>query len=180
MIASDLFLIEKIKNNQDSSALQELANRHTGIYVSTVKSYSYLNPVDQQDLIDHKLLNIYNAVLAYKPEKEMKFSTFVGQNIKWECQRMISKKAGVFEEVADSIQDDTATINRIDGEFSIMLMQELSQVEDKRFVEIFRMRHLQDPKNSWREIGTKLNISYECARKIYKKNIGYIKEKIKE
>ena len=85
---SDNQLIDNIQNHEDvTSSLEELVNRHSGIYFDIVTRYVPLESTycDRQELFDDKDFNIYSAALKYNPEKGAKFSTFLGNETKFVC-----------------------------------------------------------------------------------------------
>ena len=73
--------------------LQELIDRHTGIYLDIVNKYTRnSNTTNRLDLIDEKDYNIYQAALKYKSDKGTKFPTFLGNETKWICLNKHNKK----------------------------------------------------------------------------------------
>ena len=81
----DVELVENIKNEKDvDDCLQELIERHTGIYLDIVNKYTqHTNTSNKLDLIDEKDYNIYQTALKYKSDKGTKFPTFLGNETKW-------------------------------------------------------------------------------------------------
>lgn len=174
---SDVDLIGKVKGKMDSAALNELVARHSGIFYQVVKSYSWVPPVEQQDLIDHKAYFIYNYALDFKPEKNVKFSSYVGQRIKYECQGLIGKNQNV-DEISDNIPAPTPV--DYNSEVMDFIVKNASKIDDDKFLKIFKLRHYSEKKKSWKAIGDLLEMSDEGARKIYLRNISFIKRGIKK
>ena len=177
---SDVDLIGKVKGAKDSSALNELVARHSGIFYQVVKSYSWVPPVEQQDLIDHKAYFIYNYALDFKPEKNVKFSSYVGQRIKYECQSLIGKNQNI-DEISDNIPAPTPVDHN--SEIMDFVVKNGSKIDDDKFLEfleIFKLRHFGEKKMSWQAIGKIVGLSNEGARKIYLRYISSIKRRIKK
>lgn len=177
---SDLQLINRVKEQQDSVAITELAERHTGIYVSAVSQYSFVPKVERDELLDHRLYNIYKYALDFDPSKDVKFSTYVGHRIRWECQTLLSTIPNV-EELDETIPDEEKPM--IDNNVETMAYAEelAAKIPDERFLKIFQMRHPQSARPAfWRVIGKNLGMSHEYARKIYNKYIGVITEQLKQ
>ena len=68
----DVDLINNIKKQIDvEESLEELVNRHSGIYLEMVNSYaSPNNPfIDYEELIQDKEYKIYNAAMKYDPDR---------------------------------------------------------------------------------------------------------------
>ena len=76
---SDKELTDNLKLDIDTEAsLQELINRHSGIFLDIVTSYVPKNSTSgcRQDLINDLEYYIYNAGLKYDHTRNTKFSTF--------------------------------------------------------------------------------------------------------
>ena len=76
----------KLDINTEES-LQELINRHSGIFLDIVTSYVPRTSTSgcREDLINDLEYYIYNAGLKYDHTKNTKFSTFLGNEAKWAC-----------------------------------------------------------------------------------------------
>ena len=91
---SDKELTDNLKLDIDTeSSLQELINRHSGIFLDIVTSYVPKNSTTgcRQDLINDLEYHIYNAGLKYDHTKNTKFSTFLGNEAKWACLNQYNK-----------------------------------------------------------------------------------------
>jgi len=178
---TDLQLINKIKEKNDSDAVVELVNRHTGIYMNTIRAYSvypdFTNRVNVSDLKDDKTINIYQWALSYDPNRGMKFGSYVGNMTKFMCQNIIyhGKESKEIDENTVPT-NDTEVEEQVSRDMAIEeINTEVMSCGDEKFKAIFKLRHGEHPM-SWREIGKVLNMTYEGARKIYNKHIGSIKE----
>lgn len=87
MSGDDEILIEQILDSNDSEALVELSERHTGLFLKTVEKYlpfsessSYL-----EDFVGDKLNVVYEAAQTFKKEKGVKFSTWFGNLTRYKC-----------------------------------------------------------------------------------------------
>lgn len=170
---SDLDLIKEVKEKSDSEALTELVHRHTGVYIGVIQRYTYVDEVARQDLIDSKLYGIYQAALSYNPEKGMKFSSYVGECAKYECKTLISDRVHTTE-VDENLAEEK--IETPDTELCQLIISRAKRSQDRRFVEIFRRRHLLDTKQSWRRIGQDLHLSRQGALDIYNKGVADIRK----
>jgi RNA polymerase sigma factor (sigma-70 family) len=179
---NDLQLINQIKSNNDSTALCELANRHTGIYIYTIEKYSYVPKIEKEDLLDHKLLNFYNYAKDYDPSKNMKFSSYVTMRLSFECKNLMTEaKKMRMEEISPNIAfDDRLQIKEYCQHYFNVIFQKVEEFSDTRFVEIFKLRHGEDKEQTWKVIGSKMNLTTETVRKIYLKNIKILKNQLKK
>jgi hypothetical protein len=98
---SDIDLIGRIKQSNDSAATRELVHRHTGIYISVIQKYEgysdFKARANAEDLKEDKFVNIYQWALKYDPNREtasgkpMQFGSYVGEMAKFLCKGAISK-----------------------------------------------------------------------------------------
>ena len=177
----EIQLISRVKEKQDSAALMEIVEAQTGTYMSVVNKFSFLPPIERQELIDHKDTNIYSYVMDFNPDKGTKLSTFVYNNISYQCLNLLREPQNVEinDEIAADENFERSIAKKEFGEVADYICDCAADLYDERFVEIFRLRHLSGPKKmSWRKIGTKLNLSYERVRQIYFNNIEKLKHKI--
>ena len=82
---TDSELINNIKNQHDiEESLNELVERHSGIYIDMVNAYSSRDSafIDKDELINDKEYKIYLAALKYDETKGTKFSTYLGNETK--------------------------------------------------------------------------------------------------
>lgn len=186
---TDIELISKVKKDNDSTALNELIHRHSGVYVKIIQKYANIeknsayssNKLDINELRDDKAYNIYNYVLSFSPDKKMKFGTYVGAMTRYLCLDILNdtpEKVEITEfnspATEENIREKTSEENSLDE-----IKKRAKEIKDSRFWPIFEMRDLNDKRGSWRDIGTRLNISHERTRQIYNKNIKYIKSFLK-
>ena len=104
---SDLDLINNIKRKRKvDECLQELVNRHSGIYLDIVNSFmkNCNNDTLREEIINDKEFAIYNSVLKYDENKGTKFSTFLGNEAKWMCLNA-SNKNKKYLEINDNSYD---------------------------------------------------------------------------
>lgn len=190
---TDLELINNIKNRTDvEGSLNELVERHSGIYIDMVNAYSTKdNPfIDKEDLINDKEYKIYTAALKYDESKGAKFSTYLGNETKWNCLNTYNrnKRRPVFQseyienmsdqeskesnDIADSIKKDI--FNKV--------LNLIGAHPDKRVERIFNMRYIEGNKNKvmpWKNIGDSLNLSIQGCINIHNSAIKDIQNELK-
>lgn len=174
---TDLDLINKVKNENDSGALVELVNRHTGLYIKIVDKYSYPAALDKNDMIDNKLYNIYQYALDYDPTKNMKFPVYLGQRLKWDCYHVVMNAIQSEEIKPEMITEE---INLSDEDTVKFIVENTTEITDKRFFDIFKLRHLVDKPWTWKRIGKKIGMTHEGARKVYLHNIEFLRRRLKK
>ena len=185
----DIELVENIKNEKDvDDCLQELIERHTGIYLDIVNKYTqHTNTSNKLDLIDEKDYNIYQTALKYKSDKGTKFPTFLGNETKWIClnkQNKIKKEKKVaFDDISeiDLAQEDDGNKEKL--EVFKKTIELAKQHEDKRVEKIFEMRYIIGEKNKvmpWKKISKELNMSIQGCINIHNSAIEEFKLELKD
>jgi len=151
---SDIDLIESIQNNTDTDAsLKELIARHSGIYFSIVNKYfpesraasSRFN-IDRELVFNSKDLVIYNSALSYDKDRGAKFSTHIGNQVRYFCLGQINKSKTLvpFEpkEFENIFSEESEIHEKIDKNISTRIVDIIKQIPDERVYEIFKLRYL--------------------------------------
>ena len=185
----DVELVENIKNEKDvDDCLQELIERHTGIYLDIVNKYTqHTNTSNKLDLIDEKDYNIYQTALKYKSDKGTKFPTFLGNETKWIClnkhNKIKKEKKVAFDDISeiDLAQEDDGSKEKL--EVFKKTIELAKQHEDKRVEKIFEMRYIIGEKNKvmpWKKISKELNMSIQGCINIHNSAIEEFKLELKD
>lgn len=188
-LIQDIDLINKVKLENDNEALKELENRHTGIYNEIVKKYyKHLTDfgVNAQDVSSDKLFVLYKSVMSFDPTKNVKFSTWLGNQARYYCLNCINKKNNLLNMDQESLialleknqmksNDNLSKIKeKSDQIFSI-----LSRIKDERIQTIFRLRYFQGSKPTpWSKIGKKLKVSTQTVINLHEKGRIFLKNKL--
>lgn len=188
---NDIELINRVKTTADSEAMTELINRHSGMYIKMVQRYANIErnsafhtaKLDTADLLDAKASNMYQMVLEYDPNRNMKFSTFVGEMTRYACLDLLSSRdvltdRATHEEVTEDTPisttvapTPTTTDNTLES-----IRARTRHVKDERFWAIFDLRHFKDGGGyTWRTIAKRVGLTHEGARQIYNRNLKHIK-----
>lgn len=187
----DEVLVSKIQNNIDvEDSLNELIDRHSGLCVKMINIYmskkSY--PTLRDELLKDKDLHIYQASLKFKPDKKTKFSTHLGNEVKWKCLNAYNKlkrnqafsiENSFLDYISFNQQDDSEEL--YDDVFSEIIHLTNSH-PDKRVKKIFYLRYVVGKNNSvmpWKSISNKLGMSIQGCINIHNAAITKLKYKIK-
>jgi len=187
----DFQLVENIKKNKKTEdSLQELIDRHTGIYLDIVNRYTQDgNTTNKLDLIDEKDYNIYQAALKYKKDKGTKFPTFLGNETKWICLNKYNKKKKDPQINIDDIKEGEMLVTKIDKikkeDFEIFseAIKFSKKHKDKRVEKIFEMRYITGEKNKvmpWKKISEELDMSIQGCINIHNSAIEKFKIELKD
>jgi RNA polymerase sigma factor (sigma-70 family) len=185
---TDLSLITRIKEENDSSSLLELIDRHSGIYVEMVNktvsdSCDFIN---KKDILLDKDYSIYAAAIKYKPDKNTKFSTYLAHSTRWKCLNLYNKKRKMLEEpLDDTFKEKCASgdfIVDIESKEIIKKVLKLAATHpDKRVKKILDMRYAfgYNKTHTWKEISEEIDMTIPGCIDIHNKFISKIKNKIK-
>ena len=185
----DLELINKIKATSDNEALKELESRHTGIYNEIIKKY-YKHLIDfglnPNDIVSDKLFVLYKSVMSFNPDKNVKFSTWLGNQARYHCLNCLNKKNNTIgmenEDIKKIIEKKQIAISNDDmksKEKSDLIFSILDRIKDKRIYKIYKMRYFNDKKlTPWSKISKKLKISTQTAINLHNKGKDLLKNKL--
>lgn len=184
---TDLSLIEKIKAENNSNSLQELIDRHSGIYIDIVNktvsdSCSFVN---KKDILLDKDFYIYNAALKYDLSKNTKFSTYLANETRWRCLNLYNKNKKMIEEpLDDSINEKSSSEDFVSDLQKSEIIQKIMELArknpDKRIEKILDMRYCisYNKAHSWKEISKSLNMSIQGCIDIHNKFIKKIQKEL--
>jgi len=186
---TDSQLIKNIKKNNCEKSLLELASRHQGICNKMIQKYCKVCGdigVSISDLNTDKMLVVYRSALNFKFNKKIKFSTWLGNQMRYHCLNtlnksnkdisMENKNIKYLTENNQAKQVDYTSLNRekVDLIFNI-----LDQMADSRVKEIFNLRYFSDRKiQPWNKIGKKMHISTQTVINIHNKALSFLNKKI--
>lgn len=140
------------------------------------------NGVSFDEVLEEKYNLLFKCVRSFNPDKGSKFSTWVANQAKYLCLNKLAKFKNHLKE--ENFNFDTLpalpSINETDFEMVKVARGFIDNLEDRRAVDIFKLRYGADRKNlCWKNVGKKLKISSVTARKIHNKTLSLLKAKIK-
>ena len=190
--SSDIQLVNNIKlNNNTEKSLEVLIARHSGLCVdiisNTMSSKCHTNL--KLELINERDYSIYQAALKYDENKGTKFSTYLGNEVKWKCLNAYNKsKKNRTIPVEEGLIDyfshctENAPIEKDDGVFNLII-HKASKHPDKRVGKIFHLRYVVGQNNSvmpWKHISKNIGMSIQGCINIHNLIIKNMKHRIKK
>lgn len=187
-------LVKKIQvGNNTEECLSILIDRHSGLCIDLINGYvsKHHNDSLRQELIQEKDYQIYHSALKYNPNKGSKFSTYLGNEIKWKCLNIYNsgkrKKTIPVEEstinyLSYSAKDKNDSIDEDKSEIFSTIINHANKHPDKRVGQIFNLRYIQGQKNGvmpWKNVSKKLGMSIQGCINIHDNAIEFFKHKIK-
>jgi hypothetical protein len=178
----DLELIRSVKENGDSEAMKQLINFHSGIFETCLKqSLSSDYDVFKNEIHEDKDYHMYRLAMNYDPSKNMKYPTWVGQNVKWMCMNIVNRSRPW-----ESLEE---------GSFDCSYEQEIENVEqlaldelsnlaksypDERVSAIIEGRYFQTKPKPWHKLSAELKTSQISLTNLHNKFILWAKPKMKK
>jgi len=184
----DAELVEAVQVESCSDSLSELIRRHTPLCYSVTQRYSYLfepNGVRKDDVLDDKDFLIYKSALSYKPDKKTKFSTWLGNQVRYHCLNAINKNrliATEEDQINKAINEKGESGLKIQrGEDVVYIKNLLSQAKDLRVLKIFEIRYFRpsDKKIPWSKVAKEVGISTQTAINLHNKTIKMLRIKFR-
>lgn len=186
---TDLQLIRKIKNNNCEKSLIELYNKHQGICNKMLQKYCkvcYDIGVSLEDLNSEKVYVVYKSALSFKSRKNIKFSTWLGNQMRYHCLNTFNKQSKDISMENENIkyitennqakQVDHTSLNK---EKIDLVANIIDQMSDLRIKRIFNLRYFSGGKvQPWNKIGRKMHISTQTVINIHNKALKFINQKM--
>ena len=187
--ATDTLLVNKVKDDNDEKALEELIVRHSGIYVHMIKRFGgkSLNNIQINDMLDDKNYQIYKAALEFDDTKS-KFSTYLAIKTKYLClthKTNNKKNSNIFnfDDFEFSLEDKgynpSETLSR--NEFLSKIFSLIENHQDLRVKTIFKERYFSNTNGklkAWKDIAQKVDLSIQGCINIHNKTVKEFQEKI--
>lgn len=182
---SDNYLAERIRRANCERSLIELIGRHSGLCFKIITRYAksfYANNIDISEASTDKNLIIWNSAKSFSAEKNVKFSTWLANQVKYSCLNALNKKSkDRLIPMEDQILDALNETQREDENDTLFEFTEniLSQLKDKRIKKIFSMRYSHNHKKpSWCVIADTMKVSTQTAINLHNRGIGVLRKKI--
>ncbi len=188
----DFELVYKIREENCSDSLLTLSERHQGLIFQTMKKYAnaaQCSGISFDDFKQDANLLVFNAAKKYDEDKNIKFSTWLGNTVRYHCLNTLHKESKYFntenEELTTYISDKTGNqeeMARNDILEQVEYVKEiLSQVKDKRVERIITLRYLSgdSKKKSFESIARSLDLSVQGVCDLHDSFMAFMKSKMR-
>ena len=175
----DPSLVKNVVDKACEASLLELITRHERLYYKVSQKYSSYNsrhgiPLD--DISDDKFFIIYRAILAFDPSKNVKFSTWLGNFVRYHSLNHINKSSK-FVKTEESSLEYLLNSKSAEKHENLKLKEEnefvfniLKQLKDKRIHLVFRLRYFSgEKKMTWARIAKRLSVSTQTPINLHDK-----------
>jgi len=183
---TDNSLIKNIKRRNCEESLKILIERHSPlcykIYKKYMSSFNVKN-IDLTEIYQQKDFTIYKTILSFDKTKNVKFSTWLGNQIRYQCLNAINKKEDIIymepPELQYLIDQNKTETNEKLIELRQYINVLLNQLKDARISRIFNMRYFETNSNpTWTKIGKRMNMSTQNAINLHNKGLQILKNKL--
>jgi RNA polymerase sigma factor (sigma-70 family) len=184
---TDQQLIRRVQNKNCEESLKILINRHSPLCYKIYKKYTpsfNVKNIDLNEVYQQKDYIIYKTVISYKSNKKVKFSTWLGNQIRYQCLNAINKKEDIIYLEQKELQFLIDKNNAEDKTSKLVELKEyiitlLDQLKDERISKIFNMRYFQNTSSqTWTKIGKKMKMSTQNAINLHNKGVQILKNKL--
>lgn len=189
-ILTDKELSDNIKNKKyDNESLKELINRHSNLVIYMINSIMSDKDriFNKNQILDEKDFFIYKTALKFndKNKKDAKFSTLLGNEVKWACLNTYNRKKDKpnkqIEDIID-VSSEEDLINDVECKDNLLLISKLvNKIEDKRAKRILELRYeigLENKVMPWRLISKDIGLSIQGCINLHNKTIEKIQNDI--
>ena len=190
-LLTDEDLVKSIQENHFAEkCLNILIDRHSGLCIEMITSYvsKQYNESLRLEMIKDKDLKIYQAALKFDSSKNAKFSTYLANDIKWQCLNNYNrdkkrKLVPVEENLINYLNyhnQDQEDEPQYRNQFNQILSKAKSH-RDKRVGRIFHLRYEVGKNNSvmpWKYISKDLGMSIQGCINIHDAAIRNLKHNI--
>ena len=182
---NDNYLVERIRIANCEESLEELIKRHSPLCFKIIKRYAgtfYANNIDITEASTEKNLIIWNSAKSFSAGKNVKFSTWLANQVKYSCLNALNKKSkdrliSTEDEILDVLKEKAS--EETDDNLFEFTNNILDQLKDKRVKQIFSMRYsAYSKKPSWCVVAKKLKVSTQTAINLHNRGIEILRKKI--
>lgn len=184
-LRSDNEIINKIKKGENLSGnFQEISDRHSGIFYKMASKFISKKFKEKRlDFFKDKDYYIYQIILDFNENKKTKFSTYLGNRIKWMCINSYHKDLNCCEvncpdQILYNCSDEKITT---DYTSVFEAMECIKKEKDERIYKIFKLRYLEGKRNNvmpWKDICSSegLELSVQGCINIHNKYLNKIRK----
>jgi len=181
----DETLIKKIVHNQCNESLKELVDRHSGMIFNIGKKYCASCNLDINELNDNKYWIIFNSAKSFNPEKGSKFSTWLGNQIRFFCLNFKNKNSKLVPIESEHLEFYINNINKIENKNNqkevinniIDLFNEISDPNTKNAI-YYRYFYNKERILNYSEIAQILKVTPQTVLNWHNKFIEFAKKKL--
>jgi len=183
----DTELVTNIKNTNCEDSLKTLISRHSPLCYDVCRKYAPAmrnSGLHVEDVSSEKDYLIYKSAISFNPDKKTKFSTWLGNQVRYHCLNSMNKNNLIATE--DSQIDyflhkdlDDAPKESIPEQMEY-IENLINQAKDKRIKKIIQIRYFETPnkKTPWNKVADQMGVSTQTAINLHNKAVKMIRHKM--
>ena len=184
-------LVWRVNVKKCDKSLIELISRHTPLFYKISQKYfpfAFKGGSSQtvDDIIGSCESLIYESILEYKSTRKVKFSTWLGNFVRYKCLNYLNKNSKLVDAEEGKLNfffqkkslEEYSKATEVDDH--IFVNNLIDQFKDDRMKKVFELRYFSgEKKMTWVNIGTELNVSAQTAINLHNRGKSIIKKKFK-
>jgi len=182
----DDFLANEVKEKDCENSLVELIGRHSNLCYKVCQKYMPVmnaSGIFVDDVLGDKDYIIYHSAKTFDPTRKTKFSTWLGNQVRYHCLNKINKNKKYVttedQELSFLIDKDEQKDNT--DELKDYISNLLKRIKDKRIKQIFELRYFSDEeKMTWTAVAKKVKVSSQTAINLHNRGLSILKKRIKK
>jgi RNA polymerase sigma factor (sigma-70 family) len=182
---NDEKLIKKIVNKQCNESLKKLVDKHGGMIFNIGKKYCVSCNLDLNELNDNKYWIIFNAAKSFDPQKGSKFSTWLGNQVRFFClnfKNKNSKLVPIEDQHLEFFINDLNKKNQLSNQKELVntiidLFNDITDPNTKNAI-YYRYFHNKERILNYSEIAEILNVTPQTVLNWHNKFINFAKKKL--
>jgi RNA polymerase sigma factor (sigma-70 family) len=165
-----------------------LSTRYENVFYKICHKYKYALQnvgIQPEDVYAEKDTVLLKCALSFDPDRNTKFSTWLGNFAKFTCLNHINSKKYIFNTETDDLQkfiEETqqAPTEEDFSEEARIIFKCLNKLKDKRIKKIFKMRYFYRKKkdSTWKSISGEIGVSIQTAINLHKKGLLLVKNQV--
>lgn len=186
MKTEDSALAREVKEKDCQNSLVELIGRHSNLCYNICQKYMpvmHASGIFVDDVLGDKDYIIYHSAKTFDPTRKTKFSTWLGNQVRYHCLNKINKNK---KYVTTDDQELSFLIDKEEKAESTEELRDyisnlLNKIKDKRIKRIFDLRYFSDEeKMTWTDVANKIDVSSQTAINLHNRGLSILKKKMKK
>jgi RNA polymerase sigma factor (sigma-70 family) len=182
---NDEKLIKKIVGNQCNDSLKKLVEKHSGMIFNIGKKYCASCNLDLNELNDNKYWIIFNAAKSFNSQKGSKFSTWLGNQVRFFCLNFKNKNSKLIpieDQHLEFFINELNKKNQVSNQKELVniiidLFNEISDPNTKNAI-YYRYFYNKERILNYSEIAKILNVTPQTVLNWHNKFIKFAKKKL--
>ena len=185
---TDTQLTKKLKEEGCNESFIELSQRYENVFYKICQKYKNALQnvgIQPEDVYEEKNVVLLKCALSFDPDRNTKFSTWLGNYAKFTCLNYINSKRYIFNSETHELhkfveESQPAPVIEVYTEESDIIFHCLRNLKDKRIEKIFKMRYFYANKKdkTWKSISGEIGVSIQTAINLHKKGLGLLRNQI--